>query len=139
VRTSAYMITIAMLLGVSALAGLEYLYSPAVLIAGSFHSVAHKGTGSAFLYQCRNGKRLLALKDLSTAARPDLAVYLIDAPDAFDNDTVRNSRFVSLGPLKGLAQDQVYDVPADVDLARYRAVIIWSQKYGVNFTTAPLR
>ncbi len=133
------MISIAMLLGVSALAGLEYLYSPSVVLTGSFHPVTHKGSGSAFLYQCRDGKRLLSLKDLRTAARPDLAVYLIEAPDAFDNDTVKKSRSLSLGPLKGLAQDQLYDVPADVDLARYHAVIIWSQKYGVNFTTAPLR
>ena len=127
-----------MLLGVSVLAGLEYLYSPSVLATGRFHPVAHKGSGSAFLYQRRDGGRLLALKDLSTAARPDLAVYLIDAQDAFDNDTVKNSHFVSLGPMKGLAQDQVYDVPPGVDLARYHAVTIWSQKYAVNFTTAPL-
>jgi hypothetical protein len=132
-------ITIVLLLGASALAGLEYLYSPSVLVAGSFHAVAHKGSGSALLFQYRDGKRLLSLKDLSTAARPDLAVYLIDAPDAFDNDTVKNSRFLSLGPLKGLAQDQVYEVPAGVDLSKYHAVVIWSQKYGVNFTTGPLR
>lgn len=139
VRAPAYMIAIAMLLGVSALAGLEYLYSPSVLVAGSFHPVAHKGSGNVFLYQRRDGKRLLALKDVSTAARPDLAVYLIDAPDAFDNDTIKNSRVLSLGPLKGLAQNQVYELPTGVDLAQYHAVTIWSQKYAVNFTTAPLR
>jgi Electron transfer DM13 len=139
VRTTVYVTIIALLLGVTALAAFEYLYSPSLVLTGSFHPVAHKGSGSAFLYQYRNGKRLLSLKDLSTAARPDLAVFLIDAPDAFDNDTVKNSRVLSLGPLKGLAQDQVYDVAAGVDLTQYHAVIIWSQKYAVNFTTAPLR
>jgi len=79
VRTSVQVIAIAMLLGVGVLAGLEYLYSPSVLATGRFHPVAHKGSGIAFLYQRRDGGQLVALKDLSTAARPDLVVYLIDA------------------------------------------------------------
>jgi len=44
-----------------------------------------------------------------------------------------------LGPLKDLAEGQFYGVPPGVDLTRYHAVTIWSQKYAVNFTTAPLR
>ena len=28
--------------------------------------------------------------------------------------------------------------PADVDLAKYRAVTIWCRRFGVNFATAPL-
>ena len=30
------------------------------------------------------------------------------------------------------------DVPADVDLAKYRAVTIWCRRFAVNFGTAPL-
>ena len=37
-----------------------------------------------------------------------------------------------------LSLDQNYDLPADLDLAKYRAVTIWCQRFGVNFGTAPL-
>src|SRR5437868_15242032 len=95
-RTSVHIIAVVMLLGVSVMAGWEYLYSPSMLVTGNFHPVAHKGSGSVFLYQRRDGGRLLALKGLSTAARPDLAVYLIDARKAFVNEMVKNPNFLSL-------------------------------------------
>ena len=46
--------------------------------------------------------------------------------------------FVELGKLKGTEGDQNYDVPADLDLAKYRAVTIWCRRFSVNFATAPL-
>jgi Electron transfer DM13 len=45
---------------------------------------------------------------------------------------------VDLGSIKGNKGDQNYDVPADVDLNKYRAVTIWCARFGVNFGTAPL-
>ena len=46
--------------------------------------------------------------------------------------------FVELGELKGNIGDQNYDLPASVDLARYRAVTVWCKRFSVNFATAPL-
>jgi hypothetical protein len=43
-------------------------------------------------------------------------VYLVAAPDANDNDTVKKAGFVDLGSMKGNIGDQNYDVPRDVDL-----------------------
>jgi len=40
--------------------------------------------------------------------------------------------------LKGNVGDQNYDVPADLDLSRYRAVSIWCRCFSVNFGAAPL-
>ena len=34
--------------------------------------------------------------------------------------------------------DQNYELPADADLAKYRAVTIWCKRFSVNFGTAPL-
>ena len=138
-RASLHVMVLALALGVSVLAGLEYVFAPTLLSSGRFHPVAHKGSGSASLYRGRDGRRFLSLDGLSTAARPDLVVYLIEAKEAFDNDTVMKSGFFSLGPLKDSGPRQVYSVPAGVDLSRFHAVTIWSQKYNVNFTTAPLR
>ncbi|HLE25929.1 MAG TPA: DM13 domain-containing protein [Thermodesulfobacteriota bacterium] len=112
--------------------------SPVVLVTGNFHGVAHDGKGTATIYQLPDGKRVLRFTEFETSNGPDVQVYLVAAQDANDNDTVKQAGFVSLGSLKGNIGDQNYDVPADVDLSKYKAVTIWCQRFGVNFGTAPL-
>jgi hypothetical protein len=112
---------------------------PKSLTSGSFHSVAHETKGVATVYQLPDGKKTLRLTDFQTSNGPDVRVYLVAASDASDSDTVTRAGFVELGALKGNIGDQNYDVPADVDLAKYRAVTIWCRRFGVNFATAPLQ
>ncbi|HST12912.1 MAG TPA: DM13 domain-containing protein, partial [Terriglobales bacterium] len=64
--------------------------------------------------------------------------YLVAASDATDSDMVKQAGFLELGSLKGNIGDQNYEIPADVDLAKYRAVTIWCKRFSVNFGTAPL-
>lgn len=109
------------------------------LAEGAFHDVAHKGAGSATLFQLPDGKRVLRFTDFETSNGPDVRVYLGAAPDASDNDTVKNSHFVDLGALKGNLGDQNYDIPSDLDVSNYNSVTIWCRRFGVNFATAPLR
>jgi len=108
------------------------------LVAGSFHGVAHETMGKATVYRLSGGERVLRFTDFHTSNGPDVQVYLVAAGDASDNETVTNSGFVHLAALKGNQGDQNYTVPADVDLAKYRAVTIWCRRFGVNFGTAPL-
>jgi hypothetical protein len=108
------------------------------LSEGRFHDVAHKGVGMATIHQLTDGKRVLRFTDFETSNGPDVQVYLVAAEDATDNDTVKQAGFVELGALKGNIGDQNYDVPADVDLSKYKAVTIWCRRFGVNFATAPL-
>ena len=112
--------------------------SPTRLASGSFHSVAHKCSGTATLYKLADGNRVLRLTDFETSNGPDVHVYLVAAQDAADNDTVTHSGFIELGSLKGNIGDQNYDLPSDVDLTKYRAVTIWCRRFSVNFGTAPL-
>jgi hypothetical protein len=81
---------------------------------------------------------VLRLTDFATSNGPDVRVYLVAAPDASDNETVTQAGFIELGKLKGNQGDQNYDVPADLDLTKYRAVTIWCRRFSVNFATAPL-
>ena len=99
------------------------------LLSGSFHSVAHKGSGKVIVTPGH-----LRLLDLKTYPSNDLQVCLIAAPDAEDNETVVRSSPVCLGSFGNFA----FDIPKDLDLNRYRAVVIWDRSYKVNFTTAPL-
>ena len=111
---------------------------PVVLAQGNFHSVAHDTKGVAAIYKLADGKRVLRFSQFETSNGPAVVVYLVAANDATDSGTVKNSRFISLGPIKGTKGDQNYDLPADVDLNQYRAVTIWCERFSVNFGTAPL-
>jgi hypothetical protein len=112
--------------------------APSALARGAFHSVAHETHGTATILDLGAGKRILRLTDFATSNGPDVRVYLVAAPDAADNETVSKAGFVELGALKGNQGDQNYDVPAAVDLGKYRAVTIWCRRFSVNFATAPL-
>jgi hypothetical protein len=108
------------------------------LASGEFHNGAHETKGTATVFQLADGKKTLRLTNFETSNGPDVHVYLVAAGDAKDNDTVKNAGFVDLGPMKGNIGDQNYDVPANVDLAKYRAATIWCARFSVNFGTAPL-
>ncbi len=105
---------------------------------GRFHQVAHRGAGLVTVYQLADKKLLLHLTEFQTDNGRDLQVLLVAAPDAFENETVEKAEYVILGPLQKSEGDQSYQMPDDLDLNKYRAVTIWSPKYRVNFTTAPL-
>lgn len=109
---------------------------PIALRQGSFHSVAHETKGTAAIYQLPDGKRVLRFTNFETSNGPDVNIYLVAAPDAADNDTVKNAGFVSLGPIKGTTGDQNYELPTDLDLDKYRAVTVWCKRFSVNFGTA---
>lgn len=111
---------------------------PAALLSGRFHSVAHETRGSATVHWLPSGKRVLRLTEFATSNGPDVRVYLVAASDASDNETVKRAGFIELGKLKGTEGDQNYDVPADLNLNKYRAVTIWCRRFSVNFATAPL-
>ena len=111
--------------------------TPLQLFSGQFKGYAHPTDGTASIYRM-DSKRILRLTNFRTSNGPDVHVYLIAAPDAKDDATVKNAAFVDLGILKGNIGDQNYDVPDAVDLGKYRAVTIWCKRFSINFGTAPL-
>jgi len=108
------------------------------LLSGNFHSGVHETSGTAAILRLADGKEILRLTNFKTSNGPDVHVYLVAANDATDNETVKKAGFVQLGSLKGNEGDQNYDVPSGTDLAKYRAVTIWCERFNVNFGTAPL-
>ncbi|HKY29050.1 MAG TPA: DM13 domain-containing protein [Pyrinomonadaceae bacterium] len=108
------------------------------LASGQFRSAAHETKGTATVFQLADGKKTLRLTDFATSNGPDVHVYLVASDDAKDNDTVTKAGFIDVGSLKGNIGDQNYDLPANTDLAKYRAVTIWCKRFSVNFGTAPL-
>ena len=107
------------------------------LASGQFHSGAHETKGMATVFQLADGKKTLRLTNFQTSNGPDVHVYLVAAQDAKDNDTVTKAEYVDLGSMKGNIGDQNYELPANADLAKYRAVTIWWMRFSVKFGTAP--
>jgi len=112
---------------------------PQVLYLGNFHEVAHPAKGTATVYKLPDGKRILRFTDFEVSNGPDVVVYISAIDDANDNETVKNSKFISLGSIKGNIGDQNYYLPYDLDLNVYRSVVIWCKRFGVNFAVAPLK
>lgn len=108
------------------------------LASGEFRSGAHETKGNAAVFQLADGKKTLRLTEFTTSNGPDLHVYLVAADDIKDSEMVTKAGFVDLGSLKGNIGDQNYDLPANTDLGKYRAVTIWCKRFSVNFGTAAL-
>jgi hypothetical protein len=111
---------------------------PRAIAAGMFHSGAHETAGTATIHEYADGRRFLRLTGFHTSNGPDVQVLLVATTDARDNETVTKSGYVRLAGLKGNIGDQNYDLPAGIDLSKYRAVTIWCRRFAVNFGTAPL-
>jgi hypothetical protein len=111
---------------------------PAKLASGRFHSNAHPTSGLATIYRLPDGGRVLRLTQFATSNGPDVRVYLVAAGDVQGEAAAKQAGVVDLGALKGNIGDQNYDVPADLDLTKYRAVSIWCRRFSVNFGAAPL-
>jgi hypothetical protein len=113
--------------------------NPVVVSTGEFHAVAHPGTGDAIVYRLEDGSHVLRLENLDIFNGPALYVYAVAAEDANDNETVLSAGFLNLGPLKGNKGNQTYELPAEFDPEKYRAISVWCRRFSVNFATAPLR
>lgn len=122
--------------GGPALASVEK--GPIALTKGNFKGLAHETKGLASIYQLADGKRTLRLTEFATSNGPDVHVYLVAAEVEKGNDAVKEAGFIDLGSMKGNIGDQNYDIPADLDLSKYRTVSIWCARFGVNFGTAAL-
>jgi hypothetical protein len=108
------------------------------LAQGRFHSNAHETVGTAAVLDLGDGRRVLRLTGFRTSNGPDVRVVLVAAPDVADDATATRAGYVELGALKGTRGDQNYEVPASLDLAKYRTVTIWCERFDVNFGSAPL-
>lgn len=118
-------------------AGMQRAAESGLVLQGQFRSIAHETVGTASVHDL-GGRRVLRLTGFSTSNGPDVRVFLVAAPDAPDDETVKRAGYVELGKLKGTQGDQNYDIPAGLDLAKYRAATIWCHRFSVNFGTAPL-
>ncbi len=115
--------------------------APVDLLTGTFISHEHETTGAVRVIENPDGSRQLALVGLATTNGPDVHVWLSTGPVVEGRDgwyTAGRYDHVDLGPIKGNLGDQLYDIPADVDLSVFRSVDLWCVQFGVSFGAAAL-
>jgi hypothetical protein len=108
------------------------------LATGSFHSVLHPTQGNASIYQIADGSRILRFTNFTTSNGPDVHVYMVAADNPNDNASVQHADYIDLGVIKGNVGDQNYTLGSNVDLAKYRSVVVWCKRFSFNFGYAPL-
>ena len=90
----------------------------------------HNAEGMAKVIPLQDGSNILRLENLRVTNGPDLYVYLATDQSASD--------FVSLGKLKANNGNQNYNIPSEIDLTKYDAVLIWCRPFYVLFGSAEL-
>ncbi len=112
--------------------------NPKIIFEGNFKGVAHDAAGVATIYDMGEGNRLMRFTDFTVSNGPDVHVYLVAAKDPMDSDTVKQSEIYQLGPIKGNVGNQNYELGPEVDLDKFKSVVIWCKRFGVNFAVAQL-
>jgi len=103
--------------------------APASLYKGTFVSAVHPTSGSALV---NASKTMLTFTSFMSDNGPNLDIYLVS-----DLSNV-NADVINLGNIKGLSGTHSYDLPANVDFAVYKHVVVWCSDFNVNFGYATL-
>jgi hypothetical protein len=114
---------------------------PVQLAEGTLISHEHATTGTVRIIRQPDGTRLLTLENLDTSNGPDVHVWL-SAADVVEGTagwfTAGSADYFDLGLIKGNQGNQVYAIPADVDLSKYKSVDLWCVQFSVSFGAAQL-
>ena len=122
-------------------------FAPATVVAaevrdsGQFRGAdsAHPARGTAEIIPLRGGGFGLKLhSDFDVRGGPDLRVWLSEANAPRNARAVRANEYVDLGRLRSSDGEQIYRIPAEVDLAEIESVVIWCRAFGVFFASADL-
>jgi hypothetical protein len=111
---------------------------PTVLASGEFRSLEHGSSGRAVILELADGSRYLRFENLNTSNGPDLRVLLSVHPIDDDWYVWDNHEFLDLGGLQGNIGSQNYELPGELDLAKYRTAVVWCRRFHVGFAVAPL-
>lgn len=113
---------------------------PRLLAVGNFESVAHRGFGTAKLFEVPGGDIYLRFENFEVLNGPDLRVFLSKSREVNSAADLGEDAF-ELGSLKGNKGDQNYVIDAktaqtEIDITEYHSVIIYCKPFKVVFNSA---
>ncbi len=95
-------------------------------------SIADYGSGVVRIVRLGN-ERFVSFENVAIAGAPDVYVYLSDRADGTPG------AFADLGKLKATNGSFNYAIPASLDLAKVRSVLLWCRQFAVTITYAVLQ
>ncbi len=107
----------------------EAMPAEAKVVTALFVPAAHGVEGRALLIQ-DGDKYIVRFEDFYTINGPELHIYLAADTDATD--------YIDLGKIKATKGNVNYEVPAGVDIMKYKYVLIWCKPFSVLFSYAEL-
>lgn len=114
---------------------------PVQVAEGSLISHEHATSGTVRILRQPNGDNVLTLENLDTSNGPDVHVWL-SAADVVEGTggwfVAGGADHFDLGLIKGNQGNQVYAIPAGVDLKKYKSVDLWCVQFSVSFGAAQL-
>lgn len=113
---------------------------PVALASGSFTRIdaLHAASGTATIYRLPDGSHVLRLENFDAQNGPDLRVGLSGHPEPRDNGQLMDQGYVELAVLKANQGNQNYELPAELDPAAFKSVVIYCKAFSVVFSTASL-
>ena len=100
---------------------------PAIRRRGIFESVEKTTAGHAEIFKTTEGKFVLQLQGFVTEPGAGLYIYLVD--NSVDDG-------IEVAKLTTISGGQTYELPDDIDLSKYRKIVIYSKPAGIVYGAA---
>jgi hypothetical protein len=110
-----------------------------MILTGSLYRIDQVGTGTLNVYQTADGRYLLRLDSFFVTANVDLELRLspLEAPRSTEQYMSSPSAFAA--PLDVTTGSLNFTLPADVNPARYRSIVVWCPIVDSAYAAATLR
>ncbi len=131
---------IAELLSDMEIASLPVGDEPFIIQAGDFTVIdaMHHAEGTASIYQIGDTRRVLRLDPFTVTSGPDLHVLLSRHNSPRTSAEALLPTYIDLGLLKNITGAQNYEIPNEIDLGKYKSVVIYSVSFNFIYSTATL-
>ena len=113
---------------------------PVILATGQWTGAdaAHQAQGKARLIRLPDGRRFLRFEEFRVTNGPDLYVYLSGHRAPRNRAQLHEGAAFEVGVLKGNIGNQNYELPADLDLSKFKSAAIYCKRFSVMFGSAEL-
>ena len=97
----------------------------------------YESSGMVTIYLFPDDRKLLRIEDLNVVNGPNLVVALLTNPDPIAIADLGRD-YQDLGPLRATTGNLNYEIPDELNINRYRSVVIYEQQYGIVFAEAKI-
>lgn len=95
----------------------------------------HYGKGKVSVF-----KRTVFLhENFEVGPGPKYHVYLVPKDNIRSSSDLGDAMFVDLGQLRAFKGSQKFPIPAGLDLARFKSVVVWCEQFSVLISPADLK